>query len=203
MVILDGQIGVGKTTLAEKIKAALQIPIFYELSTPVTPKILDKFYKDQARWSFTSQVHFLINRFQMIKDIETNEVTGILDRSIYGDSIFAEVLYEEGFMDGEEYFVYKSLLESFLNHIKPPQLMIYLDCSIDNAVKRIKTRSRECEQDISQQYLEKINHKYLAWYDDYNISPKLFINTDALNIHKKADEAYIINLIQRRLKDLV
>lgn len=202
MVIIDGQIGVGKTTLAEKIKAALQIPIFYELSTPVTQTILDKFYKDQARWSFTSQVHFLINRFQMIKSIE-HTATGILDRSMYGDSIFAEVLYEEGFMDEEEYFVYKSLLENFLNHIKPPQLMIYLDCNIDNAVKRIKVRSRECEHDISQQYLEKINNKYLAWYGDYAISPKLFINTDNLNIHKQADEKHIIKLIQEQLKDLI
>lgn len=202
MIIIDGQIGVGKTTLAEKIKSALQIPIFYEMGTPVTQSILDRFYKDQSRWSFTSQTHFLINRFQMIKDIEVTS-TGIMDRSIYGDGIFAEVQYEAGFMIEEEFAVYKSLLENFVKHIKPPQLLIYLDCDINVALDRIKTRNRGCEQDISSQYLEQINDKYLTWYDAYNLSPKLFINTNNINIHDPKDEEYVLGLIQERLKDLL
>jgi deoxyadenosine/deoxycytidine kinase len=203
MIIIDGQIGVGKTTLAEKLKQRLQIPIFYELGTPVTQIILDNFYNDQNRWSFTSQTHFLINRFQMIKDIENKGANGILDRSIYGDSIFAEVQYEAGYMREEEFFTYKSLLESFLANIKPPQLLIYLDCDVATALTRIKQRNRECEQDISSEYLTKLNSKYLKWYKKYDTSPKLFLETNKINIHDPKDEAYVITLIENKLRDLL
>ncbi|OGT08187.1 MAG: hypothetical protein A2X78_02720 [Gammaproteobacteria bacterium GWE2_37_16] len=202
MIIIDGQIGVGKTTLGKTLEDNLGIPLYRELSNSDTITILDNFYNDKKRWSFTSQVHFLVHRFQMIKQIQ-KQGEGILDRSIFGDSIFAEVLYEEQFMTKEEFNTYDALLRGMLELVAPPTLLIYLDCNADTAMQRIKERNRECEKIISVDYLEKINTKYLKWYEHYNYSPKLFIDTNNLNIYTEKDKNYLINLIKQHVADYV
>lgn len=202
MIIIDGQIGVGKTTLGKTLEENLNIPLYRELSNSDTIAILDNFYNDKKRWSFTSQVHFLVHRFQMIKQIQKNG-RGILDRSIFGDSIFAEVLYEERFMTKEEFNTYDALLRGMLELVAPPSLLIYLDCNANTAMQRIKERNRECEKIISADYLEKINAKYLNWYENYNYSPKLFIDTNNLNIYTEKDKNYLIDLIKQHVKDYI
>jgi deoxyadenosine/deoxycytidine kinase len=200
MIIIDGQIGVGKTTLGNILEENFDVPMYCELSNDDTIKILDKFYLDKTRWSFTSQVHFLVNRFQMIKDI-CRDGRGFLDRSIFGDSIFAAMLYDEKYMTQEEFNTYQSLLEGMLDLVKPPYLLIYLDCNVDVALERIKKRNRECEKTITRDYLEKLNSKYLAWYDSYNYSPKLFIDTNNLNIFDENNRNDLLKLIGDHLKD--
>jgi deoxyadenosine/deoxycytidine kinase len=200
MIIIDGQIGVGKTTLGRTLEEILEIPLYRELSNSDTITILDNFYNDKTRWSFTSQVHFLVHRFQMIKQIQSNG-RGILDRSIFGDSIFAEVLYEEKYMTKEEFNTYKALLEGMLELLAPPFLLIYLDCSVDTALERIKARNRSCEKIISKDYLEKINTKYLDWYEEYDRSAKMIIDTNNLNIYDEKDKNYLIDLIRQQISD--
>ena len=91
IILIDAVVGAGKTTLAEKLGEVLNIPVYFELQSQTTYNLLEEFYKDKKRWSFALQVHFLNERFRMIKEI--NKVSsGILDRSIYGDSIFAQLL---------------------------------------------------------------------------------------------------------------
>lgn len=198
MIIIDGQIGVGKTTLGKILEDHFKIPLYRELSNSDTITILENFYQNKERWSFTSQVHFLAHRFQMIKQIQADG-NGVLDRSIFGDSIFAEVLYENKLMTREEFNTYKGLLKSMLELVAPPTLLIYLDCSTTTALERIKSRNRECETIISRDYLDKINNKYLLWFKEYNYSPKLFINTDNLNIYSENDRNYLIDLIAQQL----
>jgi len=201
MIIIDGQIGVGKTTLGKTLEEVFNIPLYRELSNSDTITILDNFYNDKQRWSFTSQVHFLVHRFKMIKQIQEDGRGGILDRSIFGDSIFAEVLYEDQNMTREEFNTYESLLQNMLDLTVPPYLLIYLDCSTDVALDRIKERNRDCEKIIARDYLEKINQKYLAWYKDYDYSHKVFINTDKLNIYDEKDKAHLIDLLREHLQD--
>ncbi|MFA6409705.1 MAG: deoxynucleoside kinase [Gammaproteobacteria bacterium] len=202
MIIIDGQIGVGKTTLGKALEDVFGIPLYRELSNSDTINILDNFYQDKTRWSFTSQVHFLVHRFQMIKQIH-EDGKGTLDRSIFGDSLFAEVLYEEQFMTKEEFNTYKSLLKSMLDLTDPPYLLIYLDCNTDIALERIKMRNRDCEKIISRGYLDKINEKYLAWYKDYNYSPKIMINTNDLNIYKAEDKERLLDSIYEHIKEYI
>jgi len=202
MIIIDGQIGVGKTTLGKALEDVFGIPLYRELSNSDTINILDNFYQDKTRWSFTSQVHFLVHRFQMIKQIH-EDGKGTLDRSIFGDSLFAEVLYEEKFMTKEEFNTYKSLLKSMLDLTAPPYLLIYLDCNTDVALERIKMRNRDCEKIISRDYLDKINDKYLTWYKEYNYSPKIMINTNDLNIYKTEDKERLLDSIYEHIKDYI
>ena len=163
MIIIEGQIGVGKTTMGELLEEKLDIKLYRELQHPETLSLLDQFYADQARWAFTLQIHFLNERFRMIKQIR-DAGGGALDRSIYGDRIFADVLHHDGQMSEEEYKTYTTLLENMLEHVQPPDLLVYLDCTVETALDRIRKRNRGLESGIPRDYLVRLNERYLDFY---------------------------------------
>ena len=142
-ICIDGVVGAGKSTLGEILAKELDIEFFREpvLENP----LLDKFYYDKKRYSFPLQVFFLNKRFKMIK--EADELNGcIMDRSIYGDVIFAKMLMEDGDMTQEEFELYEELLHNMLEHVKRPRLMIYLENSVDRAIEKIQMRVDDLER---------------------------------------------------------
>ena len=183
MIIIEGQIGAGKTTMGEILERRFDIPLYRELGNPDTLHLLDRFYADKSRWAFTMQIHFLNERFRMIKDIHSAG-GGLLDRSIFGDRIFAELLHDDGDMSAEEFRSYCTLLDNMLEHADPPALMIYLDCSVDAAMERISIRNRGLESGIPREYLEKLNEKYLLWFDRYDYSSKVKVDTESYDINR-------------------
>ena len=198
MIIIEGQIGVGKTTMGEILEREEQVILYRELQLTETLSLLDRFYADQSRWAFTLQIHFLNERFRMIKQIR-KAGGGALDRSIYGDRIFADVLHEDGQMSHEEYLTYTTLLDNMLEHVEPPELLIYLDCTVETAMERIKRRNRGLEGGIPREYLERLNHHYLRWFDSYDISPKLLIDTDTDPLDVESNVPPILEQIRRIL----
>jgi len=181
VILIEGQIGVGKTTIGSIIEERFDIPLYRELANPDTLALLDLFYADKPRWAFTLQIHFLNERFRMIKEIFRNG-GGVLDRSIFGDRIFAEMLHTDGDMNDQEFNTYSTLLNNMLEHTQKPQLLIYLDCSVETALERIKIRNRGLESGIPRDYLENLNARYLDWYDQYRLSPKIFVNTEEFHV---------------------
>lgn len=198
VIVIEGQIGVGKTTLGELLEEELQLPLYKELTNPHTHEMLDRFYRDKKRWAFTLQVHFLNERFRKIKQI-FRDGGGLLDRSIFGDRIFAEVLHEDGDMEEFEFHTYTTLLDNMLEHAQAPRLLIYLDCSVDTAIDRIRKRNRGIESTIPRDYLERINDHYLRWYEQYDVSPKVFIDTEQMPIHQPDGRAEIVKIVREAL----
>ncbi len=194
VIIIDGVVGAGKSTLAEKVSSKLNIPVFYELQNEETNTLLEEFYKDKKRWSFTLQIHFLNERFRMIKEIHKNG-GGILDRSIFGDRIFASMLHEDGYMTSEEFNTYSTLLDNMLEHSKNPTLLVYIDCDLETAVERIGVRGRQMEQSVDQVYWKRLNEKYTNWYNEYNISKKLSINAKSYHPNNEKDIDEIVSKI--------
>lgn len=200
MIIIEGQIAAGKTTMGEFLERNFGIPLYRELGNPDTLSLLNRFYSDKGRWAFTMQIHFLNERFRMIKDIHSAG-GGLLDRSIFGDRIFAELLHEDGDMSGEEFRSYCTLLESMLEHAESPALLVYLDCSVDAAIERILLRNRGLESQIPRDYLEKLNRKYLSWFDDYNYSPKMMLNTESYDINRPETMESMSLVLEEKFKD--
>lgn len=194
VIVIEGQIGVGKTTLGTFLSEKLSIPLFRELNNQMTLDLLDKFYADQYRWSFTMQIHFLNERFRMIKDI-FKKGGGILDRSLFGDRVFAEILYKQGKMSKEEYINYTTLLENMLEHAQNPTLLLYLDSSVDSAIKKITQRNRGLEANIPKDYLDMLNDHYLSWYEGYNYSPKVCLDYNDFDIFREKDQKKVLDLI--------
>lgn len=105
MIVIEGLIGVGKTTLGNILSKELEVPFYSELNNDFTLAVLDKFYKDKSRWAFPVQINFLNERFKLIKGVFRTK-GGILDRSIYGDCVFASLLNCDGHISDEEYKIY-------------------------------------------------------------------------------------------------
>ncbi|CDM69304.1 Deoxyadenosine kinase / Deoxyguanosine kinase [Clostridium bornimense] len=198
MIVVDGVVGVGKTTLMNILVEELGYTAFLE---PVVDNpILDKFYYDRKRYSFPLQIFFLNNRFRAIKEASLID-KAVLDRSIYGDLIFAKLLMENNEMDEEEYNIYTDLFENMAEHLCPPKLMIYLETSVDDAIKKINKRGREYEKVVEKDYWLRLNEQYAEYFRDYNISPLLKINVDNLDFENNPkDREYVLNLIREALK---
>lgn len=195
MIVIDGVVGAGKSTLAQKISEKLGIPIYEELRNETTMNLLEEFYKDKKRWSFTLQIHFLNERFRMIKEIHKNG-GGILDRSIFGDKIFASMLNEDGYMTDDEFSTYSTLLSNMLEHAKNPSLLVYIDCDLQTAMERIQKRGREMEQSVDEVYWKRLNQKYKQWYDTYDVSNKFSIDANSYHPDNKEDIDRIASIIQ-------
>lgn len=180
-IVIDGIIGAGKSTVAHFLSEALKVPLFEELndndSDSLAQRMLDLFYADQKRWSAIIQVMFLNDRFRDIKAIEASGNEAIIDRSIYGDEIFAKTINDRGQMTDDEFTIYRDLLHNMLNHIQPPEVLIYIDVTVDVALDRIAKRNRSTEANlIPRDYMEDLKCNYETWFDHYNLSPKVRID---------------------------
>lgn len=199
VICIDGVVGAGKTTLGEILSKDMDLLFFRE---PVDNNpLLDRFYYDQKRYSFPIQIYFLNKRFKMLK--EASQLDGcIMDRSIYGDVIFARLLMEGELMSREEFNLYEELLFNMLEHIERPRLMVYLDITVDNAIARIAERGREYEKVVPRSYWEDLNQHYKNYFSNYNLSELLIIDVNELDVrHSTEDRNYVMGLIKERLAD--
>lgn len=199
-LIIDGCVGVGKTSLMEIIEKEFGYKPFLE---PVTDNpLLDKFYYDRRRYAFPLQIFFLNKRFAMLKEASEHNGT-VMDRSIYGDMIFARLLSQSGEMEKAEYDLYKELLANMLEHVQAPKLMIYLRSSVDKVIEKIQKRGREYEQIVEREYWERLNNEYEDYFSHYNVSPLLVIDADNIDYVNNPDhKAWVIKLIKDKLREI-
>ena len=137
----------------------------------------------------------------MIKDIHKDERGGILDRSIFGDRIFAEMLNEDGFMTDEEFETYTTLLDNMLEHAMEPKLLVYIDCDLDTAMSRIQKRGRQMEQSVENNYWNRLNEKYTDWYNNYNHSHKIAIDANSYHPDSEEDIKSIIKMVENIMQN--
>lgn len=186
-VAIAGNIGTGKTTLTQMLSRRFGwTPHFEAVSN--NPYLVD-FYKDMARWSFPLQVFFLNNRFKAHQSISTSTNSAIQDRSIYEDAaIFARNLFEEGKMEERDYQNYLELYHVMVQHLTPPDLVIYLRKSLPKLKSQIALRGREFEKEIPDQYLTNLNRYYDDWLDQYQLGKKLIIDSDHLDFKNRPED---------------
>jgi len=200
-IIIDGVVGVGKSALLEIVAEEFGLDRFLE---PVEDNpILDKFYHNRPRYAFPLQIFFLNRRFKMLKAAASHTEPTVMDRSIYGDIIFAKLLNQGGDMENDEFELYMDLLVNMLDHIEPPKLMIYLKADTDTAIERIKKRGRDYEQIVEREYWEALNREYSEYFSEYNLSPLLTIETKGLDfIGNPEDRDYVVGLIRAKLQEI-
>jgi len=176
-IAVAGNIGSGKTTLTSLLSKHYKWEPHYE-DVDDNPYLND-FYQDMQRWSFNLQIYFLNSRFNQILDIRKSGKDVIQDRTIYEDAyIFAPNLHSMGLMttrDFENYFTLFNLVSSL---IEPPDLLIYLRASIPTLVNQIQIRGRKYENTIRLDYLKRLNERYEAWVDSYNLGKLLIVDAD-------------------------
>lgn len=187
LITLSGPIGVGKSSMTELLSELLETKAVYE---PVEDNpLLEKFYADKKKYGFLFQIDMLSKRFELIQEAMSVR-NGILDRSIYEDSIFLKQLYDEGSVNKLELNVYTKLLNRMLKELEPlpkksPDLMIVLNCSFDEEIKRINKRAREFEKvepgTELYEYFRKHHTNYQFWMDKDLGFPKLIIDVTSID----------------------
>lgn len=220
MITMAGTIGAGKSSLTKILSEELNTKAFYE---PVANNpILPLFYKGNQLveeektktnpYAFLLQVYFLNKRFKMIKEA-MQQSNNILDRSIYEDSIFMRMNYEEGHVTKEEWNTYQSLLKNMMEelpyaaHKKSPDLMIMIKVSYETMIARIQKRGRQFEQvkDIPslKAYYQDLLAHYEQWVNEYTESPLMIIDGDKYDfVENENDRKQVVYKIEKKLLDL-
>ena len=179
-IAIAGNIGAGKSSLLEFLTASYDVAPFYE-PNDANP-YLEDFYRDMKRWAFQSQMFFLANKFRIHQEADRTPGVVIQDRTIFEDAeIFATALRQMRKIDARDWETYWSFYQTILGAIKPPDLMIYLRCSIRTLRKRIRLRGRKMEQDIPLSYLKRLEGLYEAWIGQYAMGEVLVLDSDRLD----------------------
>ncbi|AUD02900.1 deoxynucleoside kinase [Spirosoma pollinicola] len=208
-IAITGNIGAGKTTLAEKLARHYGWEVLYE-AVDGNPYLAD-FYDDMPRWAFNLQVYFLNSRFAQVKRIvdiqranqtsQSHQHTVVQDRTIYEDAaIFARNLYESGDMVERDFETYRELFTNMTSLVRPPDLMIYLRAGLPKLRQQIQKRGRVFEQSISEDYLSNLNRLYEEFASSYQLGPLLILEVDTMDFAQNpADLAEILRQIADRL----
>ena len=179
-IAVAGNIGAGKSTLVEKLCSRLGWKPYFE---PVSQNpYLEDFYADMDAWAYHSQVYFLCHRIESHGDLLSASGSVVQDRSVYEDAeVFAENLYRQGHINERDYRTYRKLYDVFISLLDPPDLVIYLEASVDTLLRRIRLRGRDFEAGITNEYLEQLNDLYTEWIGGFRSCPVLTIPCDDLD----------------------
>ncbi|MEC7832889.1 MAG: deoxynucleoside kinase [Pseudomonadota bacterium] len=195
-IVIEGPIGVGKTTLAKKLAKTFNCELMLE-GFSKNP-FLKKFYQNQEQYAFSTQLHFLLMRSKQYAEYKlekSNKSATISDYFLGKDLLFAELT-----LNKEELKMYSEIYNILgFNHPKP-DLVIYLQAPIDKLMNRIKTRAIDYEQGITEKYLNTVVDAYTNYFHTYNQSPLLIINTSNVNINEDYDYKMLINEISKDIK---
>jgi len=176
-VVVEGPIGVGKTTLARKIAENFGAQTLLE-QVQENP-FLEKFYRDSARHALSTQMFFLFQRISQLRDLAQADLFNapvLSDFLLDKDPIFARLT-----LGDDELNLYRQLYEHLRPQAPQPDLVIYLQAQPETLIDRIKKRGVPMEAAISEIYLYRLCESYSRFFYDYDAAPLLIVNTEHLN----------------------
>lgn len=199
-IAVAGTVGVGKSTLANKLGELLDFKVMHE--NVATNPYLDKYYHDFSRWAFHLQIFFLAERFKDQKKMFSYGGGFIMDRSIYEDvEIFAKMNYEKGTMSQEDWDTYRNLFEAMVlsPYFEEPDLIIYIEGDIDQVVQRINERGREMEIQTDIEYWRELDSRYKSWIEDINDKRLLRLNINQYDVNDEES----MNIVVEKIKKII
>lgn len=169
LVLLEGNIAAGKSTLGQRIAVSEH---FNFITEPVArwqdsfaANLLERFYTDTRRWAFTLQIGAFVTRAQTLQEAPAaNSQFNVFERSIYCDRhVFAKNLHKQGFMDDTEWALYLNFWNYFKTQVPSPDAIIYLKTPAKECHRRLQIRGRAEEQNITLEYLQQLEDHHDEW----------------------------------------
>lgn len=177
-VVVEGPIGVGKTTLTKKLAHTFGYDTLLEAASE--NPFLDRFYENPRQWALQTQLFFLFQRRDQLNALRQNDLfqpVRVADFLIQKDKLFAALT-----LDDEEFALYEKIFQHEICEIPKPDLVIYLQAPVDMLQRRIEKRGIPSEQQISDEYLERLSEAYQRFFQHYDEAPLLIVDTRALNL---------------------
>ena len=189
-IAVEGPIGVGKTTLAKRLAELFDYQLLLE-DAHENP-FLNKFYENRRQNALATQLFFLFQRVQKMDDLKQQDMfkpLRIADFLIDKDPIFAQVN-----LDPDEFELYQKVYSQMTVDAPTPDLVIYLQASVDRLLERIDRRGIASERTISRQYLEELNEVYSEFFLYYDAAPLLIVNANQLDlVNRQEDFAQLVD----------
>ncbi len=183
-IAIEGVIGAGKSALAKKIKEKLNAELVLEQFE--TNPFLEKFYSDRKRYAFQTQMFFLINRFKQQEELKQGNLFTeytVSDYIFEKDRIFAYLN-----LSGEELKLYESIFPLLERNLNKPDLIVFLQSSVDRLIYNIKKRGRKIERNITRSYIAELSEAYNNFFFRYNKTPLLIVNSTEIDfVHNDED----------------
>ena len=191
-IVFEGPIGVGKSSLA--LKFATRFGYTPLLEAPDQNPFLARFYRDSARFALSTQLFFLFQRIDQLREISQRDLFQehlVSDFMIEKDPLFAALTLSE-----EELGLYQKIYESLRPQAPTPDLVVVLQASADQLSERIRQRGIGMEQGMSAEYLSRLSEAYTQYFHRYEDAPLLIVNTAALNpIDREEDFEALVSQI--------
>lgn len=201
-IAVEGPIGVGKTSLAKAIAERFRYHLLKEI-VDENP-FLGKFYENIDEWSFQTEMFFLCNRYKQLEDINRDFIKKqqpvVADYHILKNLIFAERTLKQ-----DQYKKYLKIYDILTEGMPQPNMIIYLNASLDTLLQRIEMRGREIEKNIDPFYLHELSVAYEQTMESFEKAnphiPILHFNGDKLDfVQRQSDLLYIFEQIENRLE---
>lgn len=171
-VVVEGPIGVGKTSLARRLAKSFGSELILEQADE--NPFLERFYRNPRSAALQTQLHFLFQRTRQLEDMRQHDLfdtVRVADYLIDKDRLFAKLTLDE-----EEFALYDQIYERLATDMPTPDLVIYLQAPSDVLLERIARRGIRYEQQIEREYLEKLQEAYARFFHAYDVSPLLIVN---------------------------
>jgi len=193
-IVVEGPVGVGKTTLAKLLAASFNTELLLE-GADENP-FLNGFYDNQKNVAFQTQLFFLFQRAQQMQDLKQADMfrpVHVADFIMEKDRLFAELTLNE-----DEFKLYQQVYQHLTIDAPRPDLVIYLQAPVDVLKKRIARRGRGYEKNMTTDYLHRLNDSYARFFHDYNQSPILIVNAEELDLaNNESDYTLLLEQIRK------
>ena len=176
-IVVEGPVGVGKTTLARKMAASLGTGLILE--QPADNPFLERFYRYPDRFALQTQLFFLFQRVNQLKELRQRDLfmpVQIADFMLAKDQLFASVTLEE-----EELNLYQQVYQQLAPVAPVPDLVVYLQASTEVLMRRIRRRGTLFERNMQKHYVQELSNAYTRYFLHYHQSVLLTINTEKVN----------------------
>src|ERR1700726_817745 len=193
-IVVEGPIGVGKTSLARRLSQSLGGQLVLEQADQ--NPFLERFYKNPRAAAFQTQLFFLFQRARQLEDVRQQDLFGavrVADYLLEKDRLFARVT-----LDDAEYGLYEQVYAKLDIQPPKPDLVVYLQAPVDVLLERIGKRGIDYEQHIEREYLERLNEAYARFFHEFETAPLLIVNAAAIDpINNQADYDELLAAIRR------